>query len=105
MRLLISTWLDNKHLLGVGKATKKDVFEKIAQQFSAKAGRVASGEQCLRKWGKLCSKHKEVVDCNNQSGNDARSDTFQYEAHGTHSFHFEISQNEIGKLPEILCKW
>ena len=52
VRLLISTWLDNKHLFGVGKAAKKDVFEKIAQQFSAKAGRVASGEQCLRKWGK-----------------------------------------------------
>ena len=33
------------------------------------------------------------------------SDTFRYEVNGMHSFHFEISQNEIGKLPEILCKW
>ena len=33
VRLLITTYADNKHRFG-GKATKKDVFEKIAEQFT-----------------------------------------------------------------------
>ena len=35
-----------------GKATKKDVFEKIAEAFTKESGRRVTGEQCLRKWGK-----------------------------------------------------
>jgi len=33
VRLLITTYANNKHLFG-GKAMKKDLFEKIAEQFT-----------------------------------------------------------------------
>ena len=33
VRLLITTYADNKHLFG-GKATKKDTFDKITEQFN-----------------------------------------------------------------------
>ena len=33
VRLLITTYADNKHLFG-GKATKKDMFDKITEQFT-----------------------------------------------------------------------
>ena len=61
--------IPHKHMFG-GKATKKDVFEKIAKYFAKISGGSVSGEQCLRKWGKLTSKHKEIEDHNNKTGND-----------------------------------
>ena len=78
VRLLITTWADHKHMFG-GKATKKDVFEKIAKHFTKISGRFVSGEQCMRKWGKLTSKHKEIEDHNNKTGNDKRSWKFHEE--------------------------
>ena len=69
-----------------GKATKKDVFEKIAKCFTKISGRSVSGEQCLRKWGKLTSKHKEIEDHNNKPGNDIL-----------------ISRNQHGFLPARSC--
>ena len=69
-----------------GKATKKDVFEKIAKYFTKISGRSVSGEQCLRKCGKLTSKHKEIEDHNNKPGNDIL-----------------ISRNQHGFLPGRSC--
>ena len=39
VRLHITTYANNKHLFG-GKATKKDVFGKIAEQFTKASGRL-----------------------------------------------------------------
>jgi len=61
VRLLITTYADNKHLFG-GKATRKDVFENIAEQFTKASGRLVTDEQCLRKGGKITSKQKEIED-------------------------------------------
>ena len=58
VQLLITTWSDHKHLFG-GKATKKDIFEKIAEAFTKESRRRVTGEQCLRKWGKLVSKQRD----------------------------------------------
>ena len=81
VRLLITTYADNKHMFG-GKATKKDVFEKIAEQFTKISGRVVTGEQCMRKWGKITSKQKEIEDHNNKSGNDKKTRRFYDELSG-----------------------
>ena len=72
VRLLITTYADNKHRFG-GKATKKDVFEKIAEQFTKTSGRLVSGEQCMRKWGKITSKQKEIEDHNQKTGNSKKT--------------------------------
>ena len=72
VRLLITTYADNKHLFG-GKATKKDVFVKIAELFTKASGRLVTGEHCLGKWGKITSKQKEIEDHNNKSGNDKKT--------------------------------
>lgn len=73
MKLLICCWKDHKSLIGNGRNTKKDVFEKIANAFNAKSDLKVSGGQCLRKWAKLEGKLKEVTDHNNKSGNAKRS--------------------------------
>lgn len=72
VKLLIATWSDNKHRFG-GKATKKMIFDKIAEQFKAKSSKTVTGEQCLRKWAKLCQKYKDIEDYNSQSGNDSKT--------------------------------
>ena len=46
------------------KATEKEVFDKIAEQFTKISGRLVTGEQCMRKWGKITSKQKEIEDHN-----------------------------------------
>ena len=38
------SYVDNKHLF-VGKATKKDVFEKIAEQFTEASGRLVKRQR------------------------------------------------------------
>ena len=81
VRLLIITYADNKHMFG-GEATKKDVFEKIAEQFTKISSRVVTGEQCMRKWGKITSKQKEIEDHNNKSGNDKKTWKFYDELSG-----------------------
>ena len=78
VRLLISIWSDHKHLFG-GKSTKKEIFDKIAEQFTATSGRLVTWEQCMRKWSKLLAKQKEVEDHNNKSGNDRKSWKFYNE--------------------------
>ena len=55
------------------------MFDKIAEQFTKISGRLATGEQCMRKWGKITSKQKEIEDHNNKSGNDKRSWKFYEE--------------------------
>ena len=65
-----------------GKQTKKEIFEKDAADFNTKSNRIVTGDQCLRKWGKLVEKYKEIEDHNNKSGNDRK----------TWKFHDELSQ-------------
>ena len=72
VRLLISCWSDYKHLFR-GKATNKDIFDKIATEFNTKSSRVVSREECMRKWWKIVSKQKEIEDHNNKTGNDKKS--------------------------------
>ena len=72
VRLLITIWSDHKDLFR-GKATKKQVFQKIAEQFTMSSGWKVTGDQCLRKWGKLICKQKAIEDHNNQSGNDRKT--------------------------------
>ena len=55
------------------------MFEKIAEQFTKASGRLVTGEQCLRKWGKITSKQKEIEDHNNKSGNDKKTWKFYEE--------------------------
>ena len=61
------------------KATKKEVFDKIAEQFRKISGRLVTGEQCMRKWGKITSKQKEIEDHNKKTGNDKKSWKFYEE--------------------------
>ena len=77
IKLLICCWKDNKGLFGNGKTTKKEVFEKIADDFNAQSNIKVTGEQCRRKWTKLTAKHKEVTDHNNNSGNDKKKWKYQ----------------------------
>ena len=62
-----------------GKSTQKEVFDEIAEQFTATSGHLVTGEQCMRKWSKLLTKQKEVEDHNNKSGNDRKSWKFYNE--------------------------
>ena len=40
------------------KATKKNVFKKIAEQLTKISGHVVTGKHCMRKRGKITSKQK-----------------------------------------------
>lgn len=56
---------------------KKEVFEKIAEQFNTKtSGRLVTGEQCMRKWGKITSNQKEIKDQNKKTCNNEKSRKF-----------------------------
>ena len=68
VKLPIESYQNFKHLFKKGKMTKKHVFEKIAERFNATADVTVNAEQCLRKWGKLEQKFKEVEDNNNRTG-------------------------------------
>ena len=78
VQLLITTWAEHKHMFG-SKATKKEVFDKIAEQFRKISGRLVTGEQCMRKWGKITSKQKEIENHNKKTGNDKKSWKFYEE--------------------------
>ena len=71
VKLLIALW-KFKHLITDGKKSKKEVFAIIAFEFNKKSKETVTGDQCLRKWGKLVSQHKVVEDHNNKSGNDRK---------------------------------
>lgn len=71
-------WVDYKYMFG-GKVIKKEVFEKIVKYFIKVLGCFVSGEQCMRKWGKIILKQKEIEDYNKKSGNDKRSWKFYEE--------------------------
>lgn len=58
-----------KHQTDKGKSNKKELFVKIAASFNQTSTYVVTGDQCMRKWGKLMTKYKEVKDHNNKSGN------------------------------------
>ena len=72
VKLLIALWKQFKHLIPEGKKSKKDVFTVIAFEFNKKSKEQVTGDQCLRKWGKLVSQHKGVEDHNNKSGNERK---------------------------------
>ena len=72
VKLLIALWKQFKHLITEGKKSKKDVFTIIAFEFNKKSKEKVTGDQCLRKWGKLVSQHKGVEDHNSKSGNERK---------------------------------
>ena len=78
VKLLIACWKQFKHLFK-GKKTKKEIFTLIAFEFNKNCKEKVTGDQCLRKWGKLVSQHKEVEDHNKTTGN-SRKDWKFYDA-------------------------
>lgn len=72
MKLLIALWKQFKHLITEGKKSKKEVFALIAFEFNKTSKEKVTGDQCLRKWGKLVSQHKVVEDHNNITGNERK---------------------------------
>ena len=77
MRFLITTPVDNKHQ--AARPQRGTSLKIIAQHFSMTCGRLVTGEQCMRKWGKLTSKQKEIEDHNNKSWNEKKSWKFYEE--------------------------
>ena len=61
MKLLIALWKQFKQFITEGKKSKKELFAFIAIEFKTSKEKV-TGDQCLRKWGKLVSQHKVVED-------------------------------------------
>ena len=55
------------------------MFDKIAEQFTKISGPLVTGEQCMRKWGEITSKQKEIEDHNNKPANDKKSWKFYKE--------------------------
>lgn len=53
VKLLISCYGDHKHLFGKGKATKREIFSRIAYSFNRQSELMVTGDQCMRKWTKL----------------------------------------------------
>lgn len=76
VKLLISCYGDHKHLFGKGKATKREIFSRIAYSFNRQSELMVTGDQCMRKWTKLENKFKETEDHNNKTGNDKRKIKF-----------------------------
>lgn len=68
VKLLISCWKKFKPLFS-GKKTKKEFFALIAFEFNKNCKEMVTGDQCLRKWGKLVSQQKEVEDHDKNTGN------------------------------------
>lgn len=64
-------------LFGNGKTTKKEIFQKIENDFNAQSHITVTGDQCCRKWTKLTTKHKEVIDHNSKSGKDKKKWKYQ----------------------------
>ena len=77
-KLLIALWKQFKQLITERKKSKKEVFTIFAFEFNHKSKEKVTGDQCLRKWGKLVSQHKGVEDHNSMSGNE-REDWKSYE--------------------------
>ena len=72
VRSLIEKYELLKHLFKRPKTTKKQVFDKIANEFKGAADVVVTGKQCMRKWLKLEAKYKEVEDNKKRTGNANR---------------------------------
>ena len=89
MKDFIITYPDNKHMFG-RKATKKNVFKKIAEQLTKISGHVFTGKHCMRKRGKITSKQKRKEDHNNNSGNDKK--TWKY--HNERGF-FAVQRTQL----------
>ena len=79
VRLLCECYQKYKGLLGKPHHTKKSVFNKIAQDFNQRSDLVVTGDQCLRKWKKMETKHKEIEDNNKQTGRARKTWKFQKE--------------------------
>lgn len=77
IKLLVSCWQKQKLEFGKGKATKKDIFNRIPSEFNSISTDVkVTGEQCSRKWLKLEVSHKKITDHNNTTG--AGKKTWKY---------------------------
>ena len=70
VRFLITTPVDNKHQ--AARPQRGTSLKIIAQHFSMTCGRLVTGEQCMKKWGKLTSSQKEIGDHNNKTGNEKK---------------------------------
>lgn len=80
VRLLFVCYQKFKGLLGKSYHTKKSVFDKIAEEFNLQSSNlVVTGDQCLRKWKKMETKHKEVEDNNKQTGRAKKTWKFEKE--------------------------
>ncbi|CAH3163881.1 unnamed protein product [Porites lobata] len=74
VKLLVSCWQKQRLEFGKGKATKKDIFNRIANEFNSISTDVkVTGEQCSRKWLKLEASHKKITDHNNTTGADKKT--------------------------------
>ncbi|KAL9972650.1 hypothetical protein ACROYT_G018999 [Oculina patagonica] len=73
VKLLVSCWQKQKLEFGKGKATKKEIFNKIAEFNTIYKDVKVTGEQCSRKWQKLEAAHKKITDHNNNTGADKKS--------------------------------
>ena len=71
--LLIDKYSKSKHLFKKPRATKKEVFETITQQFNEEADVLVDGNQCMRKWFKLENQFKKIEDNNKQTGRANKS--------------------------------
>ena len=66
VKLLVSCWQKQRLEFGKGKAIKKDIFNRIANEYNSISTDVkVTGEQCSRKWLKLEASHKKITDHNN----------------------------------------
>ena len=95
VKLLVSCWQKQRLEFGKGKATKKDIFNRIANEFNSISTDVkVTGEQCSRKWLKLEASHKKITDHNNTTGADKK--TWKY---------FHEMESCIGGNPNVRPKF
>ena len=95
VKLLVSCWQKQKLEFGKEKATKKDIFNRIASEFNSISTDVkVTGEQCSRKWLKLEASHKKITDHNNSTG--AHEKTWKY---------FHEMESCIGGNPNVRQKF
>lgn len=91
VKLLIASWKKFKPLFK-GKKTKKEIFDLIAFEFNKNCKEKVYGDQCLRKWGRLVSQHKEVEDHNKKTGNERKDWKF-------HDLMSECLNNDVSINP------
>ena len=96
---MIASYGLDKHLFG-GKTKRKEVFDKIAKAFNQRSKRIASGEQCMRKWNKMVKRQKEIQDHSNKLGNDRK--TWKYYEKLSQYLTEEVSINPVRTMESSL---